>query len=143
MPELKTTPAGLTPVECISRTTRPSRYISGMGTLTWAPKSDYPDEEGQPRRIEWLKDPKEVEYLLAAYSPPVFRIAHDLVQQAHDQAVVGYVQSAVERLLQGQQILVQDPRVDALLEQFEALLERMEALESKPRRRATRTEDES
>lgn len=109
------TPSGHIPIELLQDIT-PAVRVSGCPHRTFPSDPERVDSQGKPRRLEWMVSQQEVEEFLRYNrpgKPPLFRVAHDLVQNAHIEAFQSQVAQIVGPLL--------DERVGPVRDKFRAL----------------------
>jgi len=101
--------------------------LSGAGNLTFPPDERYINEDGNPRRLEWLVNPDHIAALLGpSYNrpgrKPVFAIAQDLQKMEQKQGLIEQVLDVTNP--------VYEPALKALNEAVKSLRQRVDDLES-------------
>jgi len=99
----KVRPGERIPVE-LCKDIKIDRYVPGEGSLTFPPDPRYPDADGNPRRLEWVREASTAQMLTGPKfnrngRDEIFRIANDLLEQDQISNLQGKLRQAAADLI--------------------------------------------
>ena len=108
-------PKGFLPLELLDRSIHPNIFISGRAPLTFPTDERYVDEQGQPRRLEWVtwEQAQRVMQMYNRGTQILFRVAQDIVEASRQASFRQQVEATLEQSF-GQRIADLEARISAL-----------------------------